>query len=274
MNSVPPPDALTPPDELTALGEWIDGLIQDVAAHPDEGMRTRVFALLDGVDALHRAALARLVTILQAPGAEAAWAQARDDRVIRTVLLLYDLAPPDAQTREPASPPLPAARPPLKHGSEALRGKRILPMIAARPGSAPVSVAAPIAPPVLAWHDVTALVDVPPGALRGFRVAGDAVLLCNVGGDVFAYHDACPDSPLALSPGQLDGDEIVCPWHGCRFDARGGQRRGHRGTGLTAFPVATDGPVVRVAVAGAATMAPGGLPSPAKILTGARGLDR
>ncbi len=258
MNSVPPPDALTPPDELTALGEWIDGLIQDVAAHPDEGMRARVFALLDGVDALHRAALARLVTILQAPGAEAVWARARDDRVIRTVLLLYDLAPPDAQTREPAAQPLPAVGSPRKSGNEALRGKRILPMIAARPGSVPVSVAAPMTAPALAWYDVAARDDVPPGVLRGFRVAGDAVLLCNVGGDVFAYHDACPDSPLALSPGQLDGDEIICPWHGCRFDARGGQRRGHRGTGLTSFPVATDGPVVRVALAGRAVMATGG----------------
>ncbi len=269
MNSVPPPDALTPPDELTALGEWIDGLIQDVATHPDEGMRARVFALLDGVDALHRAALARLVTILQAPGAEAVWARARDDRVIRTVLLLYDLAPPDAQTRAPAPRPLPAVGPPRKSGNEALRGKRILPMIAARPAPVPVSVAAPMAAPTPAWYDVTALDDVPPGVLRGFRVAGDAVLLCNVGGDVFAYHDACPDSPLALSPGQLDGDEIVCPWHGCRFDARGGQRRGHRGTGLTSFPVATDGPVVRVALAGRAAMATGGQPSPAGVLTGA-----
>jgi nitrite reductase/ring-hydroxylating ferredoxin subunit len=263
MNSVPPPDTLTPPDELTALGEWIDGLIQDVAAYPDDGVRARVFALLDGVDALHRAALARLVTILQAPGAEAIWAQARDDRVIRTVLLLYDLAPPDAPTRKPPGPA------PLKSGSEALRGKRILPMIAARPGPAPAPVAAPMAVPAPAWYDVTALDDVPPGALRGFQVAGDAVLLCNVGGDVFAYHDACPDSPLVLSIGQLDGDEIVCPWHGCRFDARGGQRRGHRGTGLTSLPVATDGPVVRVAVAGPAAMATGGQPSSAGVLTGA-----
>lgn len=266
MNSVPPPDALTPPDELTALGDWIDGLIQDVTAYPDEGLRTRVFALLDGVDALHRAALGRLVTILQAPGAEAVWAQARDDRLISTVLLLYDLAPSAAQTRESAPRPLPA---PPKPGSEALRGKRILPMTAARSGQPPVSVAAPTVAPAPAWQDVTALGDVPPGALRGFRVNGDAVLLCNVGGDVFAYHDACPDSPLVLSIGQLEGDEIVCPWHGCRFDARDGQRRGHRGTGLTSFPVATDGSVVRVAVAGPAGMAPGGQPSPAEVLTGA-----
>ena len=263
MNSVPPPDALTPPDELTALGEWIDGLIQDVAAYPDEGLRARVFALLDGVDALHRAALARLVTILQAPGAEAIWAQARDDRVIRTVLLLYDLAPPDAPTRKPPGPA------PLKSGSEALRGKHILPMTAARSGQLPVSVAAPTVTPAPVWHDVTALGDVPPGMLRGFRVNGDAVLLCNVGGDVFAYHDACPDSPLVLSIGQLEGDEIVCPWHGCRFDARDGQRRGHRGTGLTSFPIVTDGSVIRVAVAGPAGIASGSRPSPVEILTGA-----
>ena len=58
------PSTLTPPDDLAALGEWLDGLIQDFAQHPDEGVRERVFALLDGVDALHRHALERLAALL------------------------------------------------------------------------------------------------------------------------------------------------------------------------------------------------------------------
>lgn len=301
-------DVLTPPDDLADLGEWVDGLIRDFADHPDEGVRERVFALLDGVDALHRAALGRLAALLQAPGAEAVWAQARHDRVIRTVLLLYDLLPQSERERAEAalaavspyieshggklellgvaegvvtvrlggscqdcsgsavtlkrvvegalrdgfpgfrelrveSPPPPPPRPmvpaPSPGASEQLLGKRALPVVAA---SAPPASRAP------RWHDVATLDDVPPGTLRGVQVAGAAVLLCNAGGDLFAYGDACPDTPLALALGQLDGDEIVCPWHGCRFDARTGRRLVHRGTGLKSFPVTIEEDAVRVAV--------------------------
>ena len=308
-----PTDLLTPPDDLAALGEWIDGLIQGFAAHPDDDVRERVFALLDGVDALHRAALGRLVTILQAPGTEGAWAGAQADPVIRTVLLLYDLLPQSERARaeealaavipyieshggtldlldvadgvvtlrlggscqgcagstvtlqrvvegalrdgfpgfrelrveSPPPPPGPqTGSPPLvpvpsTRDTNPLRGKRALPVVAA---GAPAESRAP------QWHEVARLDDLPPGALRGLRVAGTAVLLCNAAGDLYAYHDACPDTPLALSIGQLDGDQLVCPWHGCRFDVRTGQRLLHRGTGLASFPVAIEGDVVRVAV--------------------------
>jgi nitrite reductase/ring-hydroxylating ferredoxin subunit len=98
------------------------------------------------------------------------------------------------------------------------------------------------------WHDAATLEEVPPGTLRGVQVAGEPVLFCNAGGDIFAYHDACPDTPLALSLGQFDGEAIVCPWHGCRFDPRTGRRLVHRGTGLASFPVAIAGQTIRVAV--------------------------
>ena len=84
--------------------------------------------------------------------------------------------------------------------------------------------------------------------MLGVRIADRLILLCNVGGDVFAYDDACPDTPLTLSNGSLDGEQIVCPWHGCRFDARTGQRVIHRGTNLARYPAEMDGDVVRVAV--------------------------
>lgn len=310
MATTQPTSALTPPDDLAGLGEWLDALIQDFAAHPDERVRERVFALLEGVDALHRAALARLVGLLQAPGAEAVWARAQADRVISTVLLLYDLLPQDerAQVTEALAAvvpyieahggrlelldvrdgsvtvrlggscqdcagstvtlrpvvegalregvpgfrelrveePLRLARGPVaaprpQGEARPLHGKRALPVVAT--GSAPAP--APRAP---RWHDVGSRDELPPGALRGVAVAGEAVLLCNAGGEIYAYRDACPDTPLALSVGRLDGDAIVCPWHGCRFDARTGQRLAHRGTGLSSFPVALAGTTIRVAV--------------------------
>jgi len=235
-----PADPSTPPTDLAALGAWIDGLIQELAAHPDPAVGERAFALLDGVDALHRAALGRLVALLATPDGATVWAQARQDPVIRAVLLLYDLAEVEstavnaAEVPAPPAPPIPATVIPVRHELVPTPGKRALPMVA--PGTAPQ------------WRDVTGLDDLPPDTLRGFHVDGVAVLLCNAGGAISAYEDACPDTPLVLSLGQLDGAAIVCPWHGCRFEARSGRRLDHRGTGLRSFLVSLAGATVRVAV--------------------------
>jgi len=207
--------ALTPPNDLAELSEWLDALIQGFADHPDEDVRQRVFALLDGIDALHRAALERLVAYLQAPGAQVALKQAQDDQLVRTVLLMYELMPP-------------VAKPPPKT------------MISLRQvGPAPP-------PRVPEWFDLAGFDEAPSGTLRGVRVGDHAVMLCNVAGSIFAYHDSCPDTPLALSLGHLDGDQIICPWHGCRFDARTGERLEHRGTGLESLPVMVEGSRIRV----------------------------
>jgi Fe-S cluster biogenesis protein NfuA/nitrite reductase/ring-hydroxylating ferredoxin subunit len=42
-----------------------------------------------------------------------------------------------------------------------------------------------------AWHPVSALGELTPGEVGGFRVAGMAVLACRIGDDVYAYQDRC-----------------------------------------------------------------------------------
>lgn len=218
-----------PPDDLGALGEWIGDLIQEFDDHPDDEVRERVFALLDGIDALHRAALERLAALLRAPGAEVIWTQAQADPLIRTVLQLYDLAPAAEPKRFPPS------RPPAK----------VIPLAVVRSGTITPD-ANDLREPE--WSDVMRLANLPSGEMRGVRIEDRGILLCNIAGEVFAYDDACPDTPLTLSNGELDDEQIVCPWHGCRFDARSGQRVVHRGTNLIPYPVTIDGDVVRVAV--------------------------
>lgn len=218
-----------PPDELEALGAWIQDLLQEFEEHPDAEVRERVFALLDGVDALHRATLTRLVTLLQGPGAGIVWRRVQQDPLVRTLLDLYDLLP----------------------GSEAGPGTGAGPV--PTPPSIRLTVvsdnaASPL--PVQAdpeWDDAGMFDDLPSGTMRGMRVRGSAILLCNLDGELFGWEDACPDTPLALSTGQLDGEEIVCPWHGCRFHARTGERLVHRGTSLVPYPVEIASDVIRVA---------------------------
>ena len=202
-------DTWTPPDDLAELSDWLDALIQGFADHPDDDVRHRVFALLDGIDALHRASLGRLVSFLEGPGAKPMWDRVRNDQLVRTLLLLYDLMPP-AEQKQPR------------------------PFI-------PLRVVEPLPPPrARKWFEIAMLDETSPGKMRGVRAGDHAILICNVAGDIFAYHDSCPDTPLALSLGQLDGAQIVCPWHGCRFDARTGERLEHRGTGLKSLTMRVD----------------------------------
>jgi 3-phenylpropionate/trans-cinnamate dioxygenase ferredoxin subunit len=57
-------------------------------------------------------------------------------------------------------------------------------------------------------------------------MAGDtAVVLANVDGDLCALLDQCSHEAYPLSDGDLEGDEIVCIYHGARFDACSGKNR-------------------------------------------------
>jgi nitrite reductase/ring-hydroxylating ferredoxin subunit len=51
------------------------------------------------------------------------------------------------------------------------------------------------------------------------------VLLLRDGEELFAIHDRCSHRGCSLSEGSLEGDEIVCPCHGSRFDRRDGSVR-------------------------------------------------
>jgi 3-phenylpropionate/trans-cinnamate dioxygenase ferredoxin subunit len=54
-------------------------------------------------------------------------------------------------------------------------------------------------------------------------VDGVEVLLCNVGGEIYAVEDICTHDGGALDQGQLDGARIECPRHGATFDVRTGE---------------------------------------------------
>lgn len=97
--------------------------------------------------------------------------------------------------------------------------------------------------------DACATADVAVGALHASVVDGIPVLLANVGGEIYAFHNGCAVDGLPLEGGRLTGTVVVCPWHNCAFDARTGKRAdGEEGAGLAPVPIAVDGGAVRVAV--------------------------
>lgn len=64
--------------------------------------------------------------------------------------------------------------------------------------------------------------DVPPGTTRIVAAPWADVLLCNVGGRIYAIEDVCTHDGAPLDQGRLDGARITCPRHGAVFDVTSG----------------------------------------------------
>lgn len=64
---------------------------------------------------------------------------------------------------------------------------------------------------------------IPPNSAIGVEVEGKSLALVNLNGDIYALDDSCPHEGGALSDGEIDGQEITCPWHHSRFNIRTGR---------------------------------------------------
>ena len=75
------------------------------------------------------------------------------------------------------------------------------------------------------WTRVATAADCSPGELKGVMANGTPVVLANVDGDIYALEDRCAHEEYPLSDGEIDGDELVCIYHGARFECRTGRNK-------------------------------------------------
>ena len=75
------------------------------------------------------------------------------------------------------------------------------------------------------WVKVAAAAECPAGELKGVAADGTRLVLANVEGDICALEDRCSHEDYPLSDGELDGRDVVCLYHGARFDACSGARK-------------------------------------------------
>lgn len=64
--------------------------------------------------------------------------------------------------------------------------------------------------------------DLAPGQSMCVLVKGRRVALFNVEGKVYAINDTCSHAEASLAEGEFQGDVVVCPRHGARFDVKTG----------------------------------------------------
>lgn len=76
------------------------------------------------------------------------------------------------------------------------------------------------------WIKVGTLEDCPPGSLHSVMVGINPVVVANVDGSLYAVLDRCSHEDLPLSDGEMEGPNLVCQYHGARFDISSGAPRG------------------------------------------------
>lgn len=99
------------------------------------------------------------------------------------------------------------------------------------------------------FTSVAPLTALPPGGLMAVEAERQRLLVCQVEGEIYAFHNACPGSPLPLEMGKLEGYSLHCPWHGCVFDIRSGKRLDGGGSGrLVTVPATVRDSMIQLAL--------------------------
>ena len=61
------------------------------------------------------------------------------------------------------------------------------------------------------------------GEMKTVSLNGKVVAVAQVGKEYFAFDDLCTHKQCSLAEGTLEGQEVVCPCHGGKFDVKTGQ---------------------------------------------------
>ena len=64
--------------------------------------------------------------------------------------------------------------------------------------------------------------DVPEGEMKLVEVGEERILLSNIGGNFYAIGEVCSHADGPLSDGDIEDDEVECPFHGARFNLKTG----------------------------------------------------
>jgi nitrite reductase/ring-hydroxylating ferredoxin subunit len=91
--------------------------------------------------------------------------------------------------------------------------------------------------------------DLPPeGEAKEVEVGGRTVCLANVNGTVSAIDNVCLHRGGPLGQGVIEGDKLVCPWHGWQYDPKTGQAVHNPAAKVTVYPLKFEGDDVYVEV--------------------------
>ena len=183
-------------EEWDALLAEVNAQIESINQIPYPNVSEQVFALLQGIDAIHREALHRLVRLFK----EGVLEQVITDPAICTLMELYDLLP--AEQAKPNFPNIPIKVIP-KTVPDTNR-------LHERPHWVPV---------------LQSIDELKNGEVKTVSLDDKEILLCRNEDKLFAIDNVCTQDGSSLESAKLKGYTLICPNHAaCLYDIRQGNR--------------------------------------------------
>lgn len=86
-------------------------------------------------------------------------------------------------------------------------------------------------------------------AAKLVEAEGKSIALINAGGSYYAIDNTCTHVGGPLCEGSVAGEEVVCPWHGARFNVKTGQvLAGPARSDVASYSVRVEGDDIEVEV--------------------------
>lgn len=80
--------------------------------------------------------------------------------------------------------------------------------------------------------------EVAPDQMKMVKVGNKEIVIVEVDGQYHAFENECSHAGAPLCGGGIDGNEVICPWHGARFDiTTGAATEAPASSDLEIFPV-------------------------------------
>ncbi len=83
--------------------------------------------------------------------------------------------------------------------------------------------------------------DIPEGTGKTVEAGGRKIALFNLEGSFYAIDNTCKHRGGPLGEGELDGRNVVCPWHGWEYDVTTGKNVDDENIRLACFAVRLEG---------------------------------
>ncbi len=73
---------------------------------------------------------------------------------------------------------------------------------------------------------IAGVADLPPGERLFVQIDDQPIVVFNLAGGLFAIGDVCSHDDGPVGDGNVEGDVVICPRHGARFDIHTGKAVG------------------------------------------------
>ena len=94
---------------------------------------------------------------------------------------------------------------------------------------------------------VAAVGELGEGQARTVETNGKSIAVFNVAGRYYAIDNLCPHRGGPLGEGDVDGQIVVCPWHGWRWDVTTGANANNPAVRVSCYPVTVEQGTIFVA---------------------------